>query len=112
MGENGTAATAKPETTGEVGPAGAGEQVGWGIFNRHIRRGDVGLLAGLVVEQEQQAEDVHSANGSQQASGLLILRGTQGATDGEWAVEQVTEGCTGFQTTEIRRNSGAVQGQV
>ena len=54
-GENGTAATAKPETTGEVGPAGAGEQVGGGILNRHIRRGDVGLLAGLVVEQEQQA---------------------------------------------------------
>ena len=70
------------------------------------------MLAGLVVEQEQQAEDVHGADGSQQASGLLVLRGTQGATDGEGAVEQVTESCTGFQTTEVRRNPGAVEGQV
>ena len=76
------------------------------------QRGDVGLLAGLVVEQEQQAEDVNGANGSQQASCLLVLRGTQGATDGERAVEQITEGCTGFQATEVRGNPGAVQGQV
>merc|ERR1711943_155726 len=112
MGENGTAATAKPETTGEVGPAGAGEQVGGGILNRHICRGDVGLLAGLVVEQEQQAEDVHGADSSQQASGLLVLRGTQGTTDCEGAVEQITEGCTGFQATEVGGNPGAVEGQV
>ena len=111
-GENGTAATTQPEPTGEVSPTGAGEQVGGGILNRHICRGDVGLLAGLVVEQEQQAEDVHGADGSQQPSGLLVFRGTQGTTDGEGAVEQITEGCTGFQTPEVRRNSRAVQGQV
>ena len=111
-GENGTAATTQPEPTGEVSPTGAGEQVGGGILNRHICRGDVGLLAGLVVEEEQQAEDVHGANGSEQSSGLLVLRGTQGAADGEGAVEQIAEGCTGFQTTEVRGNSGAVQGQV
>ena len=53
-GEDGTTAATEPETTGEVSPAVAGEQVGWGVLNRHIRRGDVGLLAGLVVEEEQQ----------------------------------------------------------
>ena len=66
----------------------------------------------LVVEEKQQAEDVHGANGSQQASGLLILGGTQRPTDGEGAVEQIAEGGTGFQATEVRRNPGAVQGQV
>ena len=75
-GKDGTAAATEPEPTGEVGPAGAGEQVSRGILNRHIRWGDVGLLSGLVVEEKQQAEDVHGANGSQQASGLLILGGT------------------------------------
>ena len=70
------------------------------------------MLSGLVVEEKQQAEDVHGANGSQQASGLLILGGTQRPTDGEGAVEQIAEGGTGFQATEVRRNPGAVQGQV
>ena len=70
------------------------------------------MLAGLVVEQEQQAEDVHGADGSQQASGLLVLRGTQGTTDGEGAVEQITEGCTGFQTPEVRRNSRRYRGRL
>ena len=35
-GEDGTAAATEPETTGEVSPAVAGEQVGRGVLNRHI----------------------------------------------------------------------------
>ena len=83
-----------------------------GILNRHISWGDVGLLSGLVVEEKQQAEDVHSANRSQQASGLLILGGTQRPTDGEGAVEQIAEGGSGFQATEVRRNPGAVRREL
>ena len=111
-GEDGTTAATEPEPTGEIGPTVAGEQVGGGILNRHICGGDVGLLAGLVVEQEQQAEDVNSTNGSQEASCLLVLGGTQGATDGEGAVEQVTKRSSGFQAAEVRGNPRAVQRQI
>ena len=111
-GKNGAAAATKPEPTGEVGPTCAGEEVGGRILNRDVCRGDVGLLAGLVVQQEQQAEDVNSTNGGQQTGGLLILGGTQRATDGERAEEQITERCARFQATEVRGNARAVQGQV
>mgnify|MGYP001236130060 CR=1 FL=1 len=100
-GEHGTAAAAQPEAAGEVSPAGAGEQVSRWVFNRGVRGGDVGLLAGLVIQQEQQAEDVNSADGGQQACGLLIFRGPQGTADREGAVQQVAEGCAGLQSTEV-----------
>ena len=37
-----------------------------------------------------------------QTSGLLIFGRAQGATDGEGAVQQVTEGGAGLETAEIR----------
>ena len=77
-GEHGTAAAAQPEAAGEVSPAGAGEQVSRWVFNRGVRGGDVGLLAGLVVQQEQKAKDVNRTDGGEQTCGLLILRGPQG----------------------------------
>jgi hypothetical protein len=111
-GEHGAAATTQPETTGEIGPAGAGEQISRRILDGGVGGGDVGLLAGLVVEQEQQAEDVNRADGGQQTCGLLILSGTQGAADGEGAVQQIAEGGSSLQPTEVGGDAGAVQGQV
>ena len=82
-GEHGAATAAQPEAAGEISPAGAGEQIGRGIFDGGVCRGDVRLFAGLVVEQEQQGEDVHRTDRRQQAGGLLILGVAQRAEDGE-----------------------------
>jgi len=100
-GKDRTAASTQPEATCEVCPAGAGEQIGGRVLHSYIRRRDVWLFAGLVVEQEQQAEDVDGTDGSQQSCGLLVFRGTQRAADGEGSVKQIAEGCTGFQAAEV-----------
>ena len=107
-GEHGAAATTQPETAGEIGPAGAGEQISRWILDGGVGGGDVGLLAGLVVQQQQQAEDVNRADGGQQTCGLLILSGPQGAADSEGAVQQIAEGSAGLQSTEVGGNAWAV----
>ena len=100
-GKDRTAASTQPEATREVRPAGAGEKIGGRVLHSDIGGRDVWLFAGLVVEQEQQAENVYGTDGSQKPCGLLVLSGTQGAADGEGSVKQITEGCTGFQATEV-----------
>ena len=110
--EHSAAAATQPESAGEVGPACPGEQIGWWVLDGGVGRRDVGLLAGLVVQQEEQAENVNGADGCQQTCGLLILRGTQGPTDGEGAVQQIAEGGTGLKAAEVGGDAGAVQGQV
>ena len=72
-----------------------------GVLDSGVGGGDVGLLAGLVVQQEQQAEDVNHTDGGQQTCCLLILSGPQGAADGEGAVQQIAEGGAGLQSTEV-----------
>ena len=101
-GKDGATATSQPETTGEVGPSGSGEEVRRGQSDCGVSGRDVGLFAGLVVQQEQEAEDVNGTNGSKQSSGLLIFGGAQGAANGERPVEQIAEGSASFQTSEIR----------
>ena len=101
-GEHGSAAAAEPETTGEISPAGAGEQVGRWVADGGISRRDVGLFAGLVVQQEQQGEDVNRTDGCQKTCGLLVIGVAQRPADGERSEEQVAEGRTGFETAEIR----------
>ena len=87
-GEHGAAAAAEPEPTGEIGPAGAGEQVGRWIADGGIGRRNVGLFAGLVVQQEQQGEDVNRSDGREKASGLLVFGVAQRTADGERSEEQ------------------------
>ena len=111
-GKHGAGAATQPETAGEICPACAGEEIGRWIADRGIRGGDVGLLAGLVVEQEQQGEDVNGSDRRQHTGCLLILRVAQWAADGERAVEQVTEGGTGLKTTEVGGDARAVEGQI
>ena len=110
--KDGSTASAQPKTAGEVCPTRTGEQIRRGVVDCDVGGWNVGLFSGLVVQQEQQAEDVNSTNGGQQTGGLLILGGTQRATDGERAEEQITERCARFQATEVRGNPRAVQGQV
>ena len=66
-GKDGTAATAKPETTGEFRPTVPSEQIGRWIFDGDVRGGDMGLFAGLVVQEEQQSQKMHCTDGSEQA---------------------------------------------
>lgn len=100
-GEYGATATSQPETTGEVGPTGSGEKVRRGKFDCGVSGRDMGLFPGLVVQQEQQAQDVNGTDGSKQSSCLLVLGCAQRAADGERPVQQVAEGSPRFQTSEI-----------
>ena len=70
------------------------------------------MLSGLVVEQEQQAENVDSTNRSQQTGCLLIVSVTKRPADCEGAVKQITEGCAGLKSPEIRGNPLAIEGKV
>ena len=110
--EHSAAAATQPESAGEVGPACPGEQIGWWVLDGGVGRRDVGLLAGLVVQQEEQAENVNGADGCQQTCGLLILGGTQRATNGEGAVQQIAESCTCFQAAEVWGDARAIQGKI
>ena len=111
-GKNGTTATAQPETTGVIGPTGSGEEVGRGDVHSGVSGWNMRLFPWLVVQQEQQAEDVNRTDGSKQARCLLVFGGAQRTTDGEGSVEEIAEGGSGFETTEIRRNSRSVKRQI
>ena len=95
------AAASEPEAAGEIRPTRTGEQIGGWVVDRDIRHRDVGLLTGLVVEQEQQREDVHGSDRSQQTSGCRKLAVAQGPADREGPVEQVAKGSTSLQAAEV-----------
>ena len=101
-GEHGTAATAKPEATGEFRPTVSGEEIRRGIVDGDVSGGDVGLLAGLVVQQEQQSQQMNCADGSKEACGRGILSVSEGATNRVGAVKQISEGSACLNSSEIR----------
>ena len=99
--KDGSTASTQPETTSEVCPASAGEQICRGVIDGDVGGWDVWLFPRLVVKQEQQREDMYGSNGRQHPGGVLEFGGPQWTTDCEGAVEQVTKSSTCFEAAEI-----------
>ena len=62
-GKNCTTAATKPEATGELRPAVAGEEISGGIVDSDVSRGDMRLIPGLVIKQKKESQEVNSTDG-------------------------------------------------